>query len=240
MADYWIKWYHEIIDDPKMATLPDRLWRRFSELCLLAGRLCQDKSGMLPDTRQIAWMLRMSSDELQADLDQLHVTGIIQPIPNGWLIVNFSKRQQPATASDRVRQHRERKHKEQYYGDVTDLKRNVTQKQINRLTETETETEQNNNNSPEFGALCNVYEKNIGPLAPMISEKIATDLEEYGLQMCLDAISEALKNNVRKWSYVQGILKNWKLDGRRSNKEAKDQETHAIILPDGQIVEAKS
>jgi len=30
MADYWIKLYHEIIDDPKMATMPDRLWRILS------------------------------------------------------------------------------------------------------------------------------------------------------------------------------------------------------------------
>lgn len=27
MADYWLKLYIEILDDPKMATLPDRVWR---------------------------------------------------------------------------------------------------------------------------------------------------------------------------------------------------------------------
>ena len=29
---YWIKLYHEVLDDPKMALLPDRLWRRTIEL----------------------------------------------------------------------------------------------------------------------------------------------------------------------------------------------------------------
>lgn len=139
MADYWIKWYHEIIDDPKMATLPDRLWRRFSELCLLGGKLCPDKSGKLPDTRQLAWLLRMTTDELQIDLDQLAATHLIEPIPNGWLIVNFEKRQRAATSTERVHQHRERKQRQQYNGDETQLKRNVTQ--INRLTEADTETE---------------------------------------------------------------------------------------------------
>jgi hypothetical protein len=139
MADYWIKLYHEIIDDPKMATLPDRLWRRVIELFLLAGKLCPDKSGVLPDTRQLAWLLRVSTDELQTDMSQLAGTGIIKSIPNGWMIVNFEKRQQAASSTERVKQHRERKQKQQYYDNETDLKRNVTQ--INRA-ETETETEQ--------------------------------------------------------------------------------------------------
>jgi len=141
MPDYWIKWYHEIIDDPKMATLPDRIWRRFTELCLLAGRLCQDKSGKLPDTRQLAWMLRMSTDDLQLDLDQLVSTGLLESIPNGWFIPNFEKRQKASTVSERVEQHRKRKQHEQYNDDVTKLKRNVTQINRNRLTETESETD---------------------------------------------------------------------------------------------------
>lgn len=145
MADYWIKWYIEIIDDPKMATLPDRLWRRFSELCLLAGRLCNDKSGLLPDTRQLAWALRMSSDELQTDLVQLAATGIIESVSGGWLIPNFRKRQQAATPTERVHQHRERKQKQQYYDNETDSKRNVTQ--INRA-ETEHSRDRAKNTPP--------------------------------------------------------------------------------------------
>ena len=59
MPDYWIKLYHEILDDPKMATLPDRLWRKVIEIFLIAGKLSPDKSGQLPETNQIAWLLRM-------------------------------------------------------------------------------------------------------------------------------------------------------------------------------------
>jgi hypothetical protein len=139
MPDYWIKLYHEIIDDPKMATLPDRLWRRAIELFLLAGKLCRDKSGILPDTKQLAWLLRIPTDDLQTDLIQLASTGIIESVPGGWKVINFEKRQSPATVNERVKYHRERKQKEQYYGNVTELKRNVTQ--INRLTDTETNTE---------------------------------------------------------------------------------------------------
>ena len=45
MGSYWIKLYHEVLNDPKMGRLPDRLWRRWwsfwrcemrKETCLLA------------------------------------------------------------------------------------------------------------------------------------------------------------------------------------------------------------
>lgn len=135
MADFWIKLYHEIIDDPKMATMPDRLWRRSIELMLLAGRYSKDKTGDLPETRQLAWAMRMSTDELQLDLDQLTLTGIIKRTPTGWNIVNFEKRQKAASDLERKQQERSRKQSQQYYEDVTGLSRNVTQSTENRLTE---------------------------------------------------------------------------------------------------------
>jgi hypothetical protein len=147
MADYWIKWYIEILDDPKMATLPDRLWRRFSELCLISARLFPDKSGKLPDVRQLAWVLRMSVEDVHLDLDQLSSTGMIEPIPNGWVVVNFTKRQAAVPGNERVKQFREREKKQQYYEDVTHLKRSVTESRAE--TESETESEKNTP-SPSF------------------------------------------------------------------------------------------
>lgn len=140
MADYWIKMYHEILDDPKMATMPDRLWRRTMEIFLLAGKLSRDKSGYLPETNQLAWLLRMSSDDLLMDLKQLESVGILERVADGWLVVNFEKRQAAATDAERKRQQRERDQRDQYYGNekVTTLSRNVTQ---NTESETETESE---------------------------------------------------------------------------------------------------
>ena len=141
MADYWAKVFIEIIDDPKMATMPDRLWRRSMEIFLLAGRYSKDKSGQLPDTNQLAWALRMSTDDLLTDLKQLESVGIVKKTKDGWLVVNFEKRQSPASDAERKRQQRERDQRNQYYGNelVTNLSRSVTQ--INRIQNTETETE---------------------------------------------------------------------------------------------------
>lgn len=133
MADYWIKLYHEILDDPKMATLPDRLWRRAVEIFLLAGKLSKDKSGILPETKQLAWLLRIPSEELEFDLIQLASTGIIKSFDGGWVVVNFNKRQAATTSTERSQYHRERKQKQEYYDYATSPQRNVAQ--INRLTD---------------------------------------------------------------------------------------------------------
>lgn len=146
MADYWIKLYTETLDDPKLATLPDRLWRRSIELFLLAGRL-SNRTGKLPDTRQLAWMLRMPTDDLQMDLDQLTPTGIIEPIPNGWLVVNFKKRQAAATGTERSRQSRERAHR--FDNSATNPQRFVAQiKDIDSDIDTELEREGDSAGAP--------------------------------------------------------------------------------------------
>jgi hypothetical protein len=143
VADYWIKVYHEIIDDPKMATMPDRLWRRTMEIFLLAGKLSKDKSGLLPETNQLAWLLRMNSDDLLMDLRQLESAGILKREGDGWLVVNFEKRQAASTSTERVQQFRDRKRKNQYYGneEETQEKRIVSQNTEYREQNTETESE---------------------------------------------------------------------------------------------------
>lgn len=139
MADYWAKVYIEILDDPKMATMPDRLWRRTIELFLLAKKF--NKDGHLPETKQLAWLLRMQTDDLDLDMRQIEATGIIQAEPDGWFIIKFAQRQAAVPADERMRQMRDRNQKRQYYGDVTAELRNVTQSTDNREQNTETDTE---------------------------------------------------------------------------------------------------
>jgi len=214
MADYWIKAFIEIIDDPKMATMPDRLWRRSMEIFLLAGRYSKDRSGQLPDTNQLAWALRMSTDDLLTDLKQLESVGIVRKTKDGWLVVNFEKRQSAATDAERKRQQREREQRSQYYSneDVTNQSRNVTQ--INRLTETETETD---TDTKEAAAVYKTYSDNIGLLTGAIAEHIDADIKEYTAQLVIDAIKEATRQEKRNLAYVEGILKRWKLEGKNNN-----------------------
>ncbi|HSN94151.1 MAG TPA: DnaD domain protein [Anaerolineaceae bacterium] len=67
--------------------------------------------------------------------------------------------------------------------------------------------------------LFKLYEDNIGPLTPMVSELLQEDAREFPAEWFEDAIKEALSHNARKWSYVRAILKNWKENGREKMNE---------------------
>ena len=104
---YWIKLWLDTLNDPKMGTLPDRLWRRAIELFLVARTGTGD--GYLPDLEDVAWSLRLSSEELIEDLMALeNRTGIIQLREDGWYVTNFAKRQATITDKERQRRKRER------------------------------------------------------------------------------------------------------------------------------------
>ena len=96
------------------------------------------------------------------DLNQLANAGIIKKNNDGWKVVNFEKRQSAVSNAERIQQYRDRKRKQEYYGDVTDVKRIVTQ--INRVqsTETETETEEETKNVIDFSFIQKTIEQLTG------------------------------------------------------------------------------
>ncbi len=69
--------------------------------------------------------------------------------------------------------------------------------------------------SPEgWQEVMRAYESNIGSFTAISSELVRASTEEHGATVVVDAIAEAVKQNIRKWSYVDGILKRWKANGR--------------------------
>lgn len=69
------------------------------------------------------------------------------------------------------------------------------------------ETRQSPDQGPALETVFNVYEENIGPLTPMIGERITTALGEYGEPAVRDAIGIAAEANARNWSYISAVLK---------------------------------
>ena len=78
-----------------------------------------------------------------------------------------------------------------------------------------------NGSNNDFQILAKAYESNIGLLTSGIADILQDDLTEYGVEMCVNAIRESLRNNIRKWSYVQGILSRWKADGMSASRKNK-------------------
>ncbi|MGD8622718.1 MAG: DnaD domain protein [Anaerolineales bacterium] len=69
-----------------------------------------------------------------------------------------------------------------------------------------------------------LYEQNIGPLTPMIAERLREAEEEYPSAWIEDGIRIAVENNVRKWRYVEAILEDWKSRGRDEREDRGDTE----------------
>jgi hypothetical protein len=148
MTNYWIKLYHEILDDPKMATLPDGVWRRCVELFLLAGRL--NKDGILPCTKQIAWALRMDVKKLEADIKELERVGVLKRDGEGWEVSHFATRQAASSDKERKTNERNRKNAEQYYKEpVTKRDKLVTPPVTIRETDQITDNRSDNRSEAE-------------------------------------------------------------------------------------------
>jgi DNA replication protein len=69
-----------------------------------------------------------------------------------------------------------------------------------------------------------LYEQNIGPLTPMMAERLRQAEIDYPAGWIEEAIEIALDNNVRKWRYIEAILEDWHLKGRDERKDRGDSE----------------
>lgn len=184
--NYWMKLWFDILRDPKMGMLPDRLWRRVIELFLLAGQ--QGEDGLLPDVPTIAWQLNKSVQAINTDLQKIAEVGIIQETGDGrWIVVNFKKRNEPVDPAKRIRDFRRReryeKGDEKCNENETKMKRECyealqlrnQEEQSNRSTDLNTTTTPPYppESDPKFEALFSAYEKQFGKPPKVDSEEIA-------------------------------------------------------------------
>ncbi len=69
-----------------------------------------------------------------------------------------------------------------------------------------------------------LYEKNIGPLTPIISQVLQDAEKGYSLDWIEDAIRLAVLKNARNLRYVEAILRSWKEKGRDETNRRDTQE----------------
>lgn len=140
-SKYWIKLYHEILHDPKMGRLSDRLYRRCVEMFLLAGET--DEEGTLPPIEDMAWTLRTDPAELARELEALASAGIVYCEDGEWTVTHFATRQAPISDAERMARYRERQRKAQYNGDesVTALSQERSDVVTNRNVEVDVDTD---------------------------------------------------------------------------------------------------
>ena len=207
MANYWIKLYHEIVYDPKMARLSSQLWRRVIECFLFAGEL--DEDGFLPDLDDMAWTVQTSAELLEAELNELANLGIVDRRDGRWFVVRFAERQAPSPAAERMREYRKRKRKEakekekitdkdteadtDTYRTVTPVTqplRNVTQKLPDLPIHLATADMLN-----EWGEWCQYHQDRGKPICKGTALLQFGDFNEWGAERSIAAMRYSRKNN---------------------------------------------
>ena len=84
---------------------------------------------------------------------------------------------------------------------------------------------------PEFAPRPNIfkiYEESIGMLTPVIAERLKELEEEFPDTWLYEAIKEASIQNHMRLSYIEGILRRWRQDGRGYRTPRGNSETVPI------------
>ncbi len=71
-----------------------------------------------------------------------------------------------------------------------------------------------------------LYEQNVGPLTPMIAETLREAEQTYPAEWIEEAIRAAVESNVRRWRYIEAILKSRlesETNGTDRGKSQKDR-----------------
>lgn len=69
--------------------------------------------------------------------------------------------------------------------------------------------------------IIRAYENELGPATPFIRESLETALASHPAEWIERAIGEAVRANVRRWSYAEAVLKNWHVNGYGSAKPTR-------------------
>jgi DNA replication protein len=69
-----------------------------------------------------------------------------------------------------------------------------------------------------------LYEQNIGPLTPMLADRLRAAEDNFPGEWIEEAIGIAVENNVRKWRYIEAILEDWEQRGRHEREDRGDSE----------------
>ena len=104
-----------------------------------------------------------------------------------------------------------------------------TEKEIEKDKDIQSRERVRDNGSPAVDAglaeIISSYEENIGSFPPAAKDALIGWREVFADDLILLAIKKAALSGVRKWNYVNGILKAWKTEGVKTlgDVQARDQ-----------------
>lgn len=183
----WFRFYHETLDDPKVQSLPDSLFKAWINILCLACRC----GGRLPNVMDIAFSLRMSLAKTEAVITALKGKGLIDNVDGCETPHNWHGRQfQSDLSTARVKRFRNAQR------NVSETASATPPEQIQNRTDTDTPTVPSRTKrslveySGGFLSFWNAYPRRVGKGAAAKAWKAAKPDEELTLKI-LSALEEA-------------------------------------------------
>lgn len=208
-AKYWIKLYHEMLHDYKVAELDDRLWRRFVECLLFAGE--EDNKGFLPALRAMRFVLNADIEQLETELNELVARGLLQVIDGRYHVRRFADRQKAMKKSEYMRRLRDERQRDQYHGEkLQDSYQPVTKSNAEKIREDknreEAEETPRYSNSPSAVA-SRIYTEVTGQISvpSSILDDVIADIESVLMQRdTVEETIEYLRPYYQTWITTKG------------------------------------
>ncbi len=88
---------------------------------------------------------------------------------------------------------------------------------------------------PNKSNVFKLYEENIGPLTPLLSDMLKEAEKVYPAAWFEEAFEIAVSRNVRNWKYIQAILSRWKENGKDERRDSKDSIQDAKRYTEGEF-----
>ncbi|MDM7544971.1 phage replisome organizer N-terminal domain-containing protein [Lactococcus lactis] len=161
--------------------------------------------------------------------------GLVEVMDNGAIymldIQNFIGK--TTTEADRIKAYRSKINKEkglvsndtpklvQMYDKSTPELELEIERELKIEKEVEASTATSTNS--DFQNLIELYQANFGIVKPILYDDLKADLEDYGLELIIEAVKRAIKRQ-REYAYAQGILKSWNRSGIKTLEQAKAEE----------------
>lgn len=237
---YWFKVYNEILDDPKMGKMSDRLYRRAVEMMAFANR--NNDGGKLPPVDDMTWILHTTEQELNAELQELagdKYKFLTVDTDGCYVVKNFQKRQERIPAAERQQYKRSRDINNEYTcNDTVTIRDNIVTKPVtSRETELELDIELDKELEldSKFDTILTSVQTLTGTLQTQLDQPAIKEMVELGV------IESDIRGAV---AYL--TAKGYKIRGARSlinavkvEREKRIQKSTASQFQDDEVVDMK-
>jgi len=169
--------------------------------------------------QEIALDIDEEEDLVKMTLSVLEKWKVIEPCDSGIYIAEMQERIGSKTdVALRVARHREKQKMLHCNNDVTKCN-SIKEIEIDKEIEIEKELD----TKKDINSVVEHLEKNfVRTISPLEYEKLNTWLETFSEDMVKQAIDLAILNNKKTFSYIAGILKNWKTNGYKTLEDIQD------------------